>query len=353
MSDYLYNLVARSFGLVETAQPRLNSIFEPPRAFSPVDALQDSARTREASASALDEDERAAPVSSASVQAVAPSLTTQPAAHQASFSGERLSADEAAQGEERKPSQATSEIERQPSGRPPATPLQPSLQRETRALKRTGTTPPASTRTDSPIATSGAQPPAQVEENPAHAFTGEQAQAEANARSDASTRQRAQPAQRLPVSAQVAEQRIVERAMERALSTEKPSALLANESAENQHPRSLSQRMKVAAFDRLQQQAAESSAQATTETVAQQRPETLIVQPQVSRYVETQEQNSLQQRHAAEPEQIVQVTIGRIEVRAAAPSPAAQARTQQKGSQQPSQSLEEYLRQRAQGGANR
>jgi hypothetical protein len=110
--------------------------------------------------------------------------------------------------------------------------------------------------------------------------------------------------------------------------------------------------MKVAAFDRLQQQAAESAAQAMTETIAQQRPEALIVQPQVSRYVEPERQDSLQQTRAAEPEQIVQVTIGRIEVRAASPQPA-QARTQPKGSHQPSQSLEEYLRQRARGGASR
>ena len=42
MSSYLHNLVLRSFGLVETAQPRVASLFEPQPAWTPLDAHANS-----------------------------------------------------------------------------------------------------------------------------------------------------------------------------------------------------------------------------------------------------------------------------------------------------------------------
>jgi hypothetical protein len=379
MSNYLYNLVARSFNQIETAQPRATSIFEPPRAFRPIDARQTAAPPAEEVAPAFDEDERAWPISSARVQAAAPSQTAQPSAldnlfstdapavsskaerpatHQADVRRRPLSFIEAAHEEEGEPTQTTSAINPQ-SERRPATVAQPSLQRETQPRIQPGPAPPTSTLPDAPITKSDAPATAQTVhahervmieplsrdgENPADASPKRQSHAEAKTRTDESSRQRAMLEQRSPVIGRAAEQRFVES----ALSTERLSAPLKNEPSINQWTRSLLQRMRVAAFDSPSQQAAESVRQLETKRGTQQRPETIIVQPQISRAVETQRPDALQQTRASEPEQIVQVTIGRIEVRAA--SPPAKAGAKQRSAQQPSQSLEEYLRKRAQGG---
>jgi hypothetical protein len=105
----------------------------------------------------------------------------------------------------------------------------------------------------------------------------------------------------------------------------------------------------VAAFAEPPQQTDASSLRVVTERGDEERRETVIAQPQVSRYVEMQRPESLQKPRPLEPEQIVQVTIGRVEVRASS-TPAAQGKTQPKAVRQPSQSLEEYLRRRGQGG---
>ena len=77
----------------------------------------------------------------------------------------------------------------------------------------------------------------------------------------------------------------------------------------------------------------------------------LLVRPRVSHYRDEKGlSDDSQQARAAEPEQVVHVTIGRIEVRAVSPQP--QAKTT-RSKPQPAQSLEEYLRQRAQGGGSR
>jgi hypothetical protein len=107
----------------------------------------------------------------------------------------------------------------------------------------------------------------------------------------------------------------------------------------------------VAAFTKPPPQQAGASVLApATERGDEERRETVIAQPQISRYVEMQRPESLQKARAVEPEQIVQVTIGRIEVRASSPPALNEGKAQPKSARRPSQSLEEYLRGRGQQG---
>ena len=76
-------------------------------------------------------------------------------------------------------------------------------------------------------------------------------------------------------------------------------------------------------------------------------PATLIVEPRVTRYAETEDVDGT--RRAPEPAPTINVTIGRLEVRAVAASvPAAVGRQQNAAT--PLTSLDDYLRQRAGGG---
>jgi hypothetical protein len=382
MSDYLYNLVARSFGLVETAQPLVTSLFEPPRDFKPVDALQDAA-PKAVTTHAFDREESVRPASSAPLQPDAPAQTTQTtaintspstndasllpkteraAAQSVSESHARLNVIEPAQEKERAPGRAASHVESQ-SGRTPSVIAQPSLQREPQSALREPQTQPASIeRGASPIkSTEHTPPPAQTirtherviieplphaVENPLQASAEKPSQAKTETRIAETVRERAQPSEQRP---HLVEPPVERKRVERALSNERPPARLKPEPSAEQVTRSLSQPLKVAAFDSPSQKTAESISSVEINNITHERSETVVVQPQISRYVEAQRPEALQPTRAAEPEQIVQVTIGRIEVRAAAQTPA-RGSAQQKSAQQPSQSLEEYLRQRAQGG---
>lgn len=344
MSDYLYNILARSFGLTETAQPLLTSLFEPPRDFKPVDALQTSAPTAESALASGAVDERERPVLSADKQPDAPAQMAQPSTLNA-LSATQLPA-------------ALSKTEH--AATPHAVETRPRLSSVEPPQERIGVPAPAVSHVESQsehghastqinLTPERAVIEPSADQNPAHASLKKGSLAEAEAVINEPPRDRAQPvAQRQNLSEPFAERQ----AIERALSTEKPPARSKNETSVDERPPSLSQRMNVAAPDRLPQKALENNPSVEINNITHQGSETVIVQPQVSRAVETQPPDTPQRARAAEPEQVVQVTIGRIEVRAAPPTPTRQG-THQRSAPQPSQSLEEYLRQRAQGGANR
>jgi hypothetical protein len=376
MSDYLHNLVARSFGLVETAQPRLASLFEPPRAFKPIDALQNN-RPREELAHADSE----------KVQTIASSLETPPAhlnasptevvpaaqpstkrtaAHDMKPRLPRLSSVESA-GEEDESSQAISDILSLNQATHP-TVVQPSLQREERV--QTGPISPAPRAAYEQIIKTGArdsvsdqaeggrktepvmiEPPGHDEGNPAEPYPKRRPQTEA--RIDETARSHAKPEQLPRLIERVTEQR----ASEQAHSTRESPPLFSNQPSIDERPLSMSQSMKATALRSVSAFDANSSSRATTEnhsrvemeSSARQRPETVIAKPKVSRYVETERPDSFKHERVPEPERVVQVTIGRLEVRAAA-APPVQARASRERAGRAEQSLEEYLRRRAQGG---
>jgi hypothetical protein len=70
------------------------------------------------------------------------------------------------------------------------------------------------------------------------------------------------------------------------------------------------------------------------------------VEPRVTRYAEAEDE--AESRHAPNVAPTINVTIGRLEVRAVAPAPVAVARRQ--SAPTPPTSLDHYLRQRAGGG---
>ena len=317
MSDYLYNILARSLGLIETAQPLVTSLFEPPRDFKPVDAPQTSLPTEE----------------SAHAQAM------QQSALNSSFSTDvpaALSQTEskppAALTIERRPRLSSPEHGHEKTGLPPTSLSQPSLQSGEQPVVQPKQTPPAAIQPDAPIAGTAEQawPNAQTIRTPGQAQLESSDSALKNPAHSSSVKQespaeaKALSGRRTHDSAPLAAQRphrlepfAEPKAIEQPLSREKPP-----------------------------------TPSVEINNVAHQRSETVIVQPQISRYVETPQPDSPQSSRATEAEQIVQVTIGRIEVRAA-PQPTTRQGAQTRSAPQPSQSLEEYLRQRAQGGANR
>jgi hypothetical protein len=357
MSNYLHNLLMRSFGVMEIAQPRVASLFEPltPAALTPVDA---SAHSRPAPelARPADEAERGAPVSPtedrplslpqtkhSSAPSTLPSADATPSTpeteqqvspetHLRQPRGKLIDStraeDLAEPPEAPKPSQAVSGTKHQ-GEREHASIAQPLFQSETPQHKRP--VPPPSSIMKEAARPASATPPdetirvhervlikseaASDERRPAVAQR--QTQAEIDDRADASLRTHAPLEAAPPVVKNV----FTERVVERELLIERPSSLSQDE-------------------------------RSTIRDVTGVKPETLIVRPRLSRSAEG---NGLPDAHqsarAAEPEQVVQVTIGRIEVRAV--SPPAQAKAGQRSAPRPTQSLEEYLRQRAKGGGNR
>jgi hypothetical protein len=390
MSDYLYNILVRSFGLIETAQPRLSSVFEPSSDFRPIDALENSA-PKEDRSPAFGEAERVSPASSARPQRTEPSQIKQPAARDhspatadASSSSARSSMEDSAAGytgprrdAHTKPVEAVHDVgaplmqvtlpAKSQSEATPAAVAQASRQEETQPHARRRPAPPASiikeettskraahdatvAGTAQPGERATIEPLGRAEENLSVASPDKQSQAKAGMLDEMRRPQRIEERTRLVE--RVIEQRIVGGSVSKE---SPPSSLKKDSSSAGQQPHSSSQRMKVAASETVAafavppQQADASILPVVTERNDEERRETIIAQPQVSRYVEMQRPESLQKTRAPEPEQIVQVTIGRVEVRASS-TPAAQGKTQPKAVRQPSQSLEEYLRRRGQGG---
>jgi hypothetical protein len=348
MSNYLHNLVKRSFGLVETAQPRLASLFEPPHASTPLDAGQDSTRATSFN-QAVETDERVLPASSATPQRVEAAGMARPATLATSphtdvppephAQTERMASPDSTAHRPRaqlldspheeagKPLQVTSEAE-PPSERAHTAIVRPSPPAESRtqdSLAQSFATtilpdaptvaalshkPPA-VDTIRPPARVTLVPPAQVEKHTSHAPTQEQLQAQAV---DALEQSMSRPTQRetqTPIS-----KRLVNRAF---AAEQSPPAFLEHEPS-------------------------------TIRVTAREKPAALVVQPHVSSHSEESYTDSPQSNRAA-PETVVHVTIGRIEVRAAPPQ--GQAKAAQRSTPAPAQSLEEYLRQRAQGGSGR
>lgn len=325
MSDYLYNLLARSLCLVETAQPLLTSLFEPPRDFKPVDAPQSFAAAEEL-APALDaKDERAQPASLINRERAAPAPAL-PAPALNSVSS--INAPSVNEGHER-PSSAKQAQEK--SG-DPLTSLNQSAKPVTthEALLPGHQAPPARPEIKTPSMKTGdhAQVSAQtiraLEPSPGESSRPNLSNANAASliRKESPTEAKAQineplrkhaplPAQSTQTLSPVIESKVIERTVSR--------------------------------------ESAQTAAAIEITNVTEQRSETIIVKPQVSRFVEMQQPEALR---TAQAEPVVQVTIGRIEVRAAT-APQQRQSAPPKSRQQSSQSLEDYLRQRAQGGAKR
>ena len=306
MSDYLYNILARSLGLIETAQPLVTSLFEPPRDFKPVDALQPSEPAEEPAPASAPGVASAQPVASIDNRQDAPVEPTQTPVLNSSSVVNVPAAFSQAQplpapltGESR-PRVNSAEQAREKASEQPGV--------------RLNQAPPAAQTIRTPER-SQLELSDSVLKNPAHAPQKKESPAKAQTITGERARERREPAaQRPPPPEPFAKQR----AVEQALSQERlpgPSVEINN--------------------------------------VTHQRSETVIVQPQVSRYVELQPPDSTQPPRANEAtEQTVQVTIGRIEVRATPPA-TARPGAHKRSAPQPSQSLEEYLRQRARGNGSR
>lgn len=324
MSDYLYNILARTLGLVDTAQPLVTSLFEPPRDFKPVDVPQALAPAENYAPAQAAKDEKAELASVINQPRDAPAPATQ--AHTLNSSS---SINASAAPDSR--SRASSAKHAQEKGVSPLASLDQFLQqRKPEPAPRENQAPPAKPETSAPILQTGDQAQASAQtirthepapresSNPglmnadAASFAIKESRAEAKAVMNEPARKQvplAAPITPLPPS--VIENRIIERTLSR--------------------------------------ESVQQMASVEINNVTEQRAETIIVKPQVSRYVEMQQPEAAR---AAQAEQVVQVTIGRIEVRAAT-APHALQTTPQTSRQRSSQSLEDYLRQRAQGGANR
>ncbi len=359
MSNYLHNLVMRSFGRAEIAQPRVASLFEPlpaAAAFTPVDAVQNfgPARTQEP-ARISERAERYGPDSSAEV---APNFAPPPRPTLRSFSPSMDTEPPASQIEQETP--APRVIERQLRGKsiepvraePVAEPFQareaspaassataqgerrhasdaePLPQRETHALVAPAPHP-SSIMKETREASSPPQPletiraperatikfEDRIDESLARDVARQRLD-EASYEDDSSHGPRASLEAAPPVIRKVFTDRVVER----ELSIERPSSLSHDETS-------------------------------TIRDVTNVKPDALTVYPRVARPQERGAPDDSQRARASSPEQVVQVTIGRIEVRAV--SPPAQTRTEQRSAPRTAQSLEEYLRQRAKGGGSR
>jgi hypothetical protein len=345
MSDYLYNILVRSFGLIETAQPRLSSVFEPSSEFRPIDALENYAPTEDRSLG-LSETERVSPASSARPRGAAPSQITQPATRDDLHTTADASSSSALSS--MKGPAAGRQEERQPHAERRPVPSASIIKEETiitRAAHDSGLA--RTTETGERVTI---EPLDRAEENLSVASPNRQSQAEAGTLDETRRPQRIEERTRLVE--RVTEQRIVSGSVSKE---SQPSSLKKESTSAEQQPHSSSQRMKVAASETIpafavpSQQTNPGVLPVVTERGDAERRETVIARPQVSRYVEMQRPESLQKTRAPLPEQIVQVTIGRVEVRASS-TQAAQVKAQPKAARQPSQSLEEYLRQRGQGG---
>lgn len=354
MSSYLHNLVLRSFGLVETAQPRVASLFEPQPAWMPLDAQANLRPVPELDRVA-DADENPAHVPSADARSIAsrkappalshlpptdaapslPHIEHEPSPHIAPhqprgklFDSAPLKANELPEAQS--DSTDASRVEPQTARVRDEAIARPLLQRETHAsvqpapLSSSGMTdaqnvarapsPAETIRVPEQVATKSL---VQTIESAAHALsTQQQPRAETNLPPE--KRAHAQHEAPPTIVKEVSVQRVVERSP-------------------------LTERSQLPAL--LQDEPS------TISDDARGRRAPLLVRPRVSHY---RDEKSLaddsQQARAAEPEQVVHVTIGRIEVRAVSPQP--QAKTT-RSKPQPAQSLEEYLRQRAQGGGSR
>jgi hypothetical protein len=354
MSNYLHNLVMRRCGMRESAQPRMASLFEPlpHTALTPVDARADS-RPAQGLAHTVDGDERGAHRLSTEAGPLSPPQAThssarsllsptgvppspyeieQPSSPHIALNQPREKLINSTRAEDagephdtRKPSQAPSDTE--PSReRKQASVAQPFFEAETSRHERPA--PPSLIPKDSSKAETAPQPDETIrvqerasiksqaegdERSATHAAARRQPQAEVKDGPGESSGPRATHEDAPPVVKEIVKERIIER----ELSRERPPALLQDEPS-------------------------------TIRDTTRVKPEMLIVRPRVSRHLEKGFPDALQSTRAAEPEQVVHVTIGRIEVRAVPPT--AQSKAEQRSTSQPAQSLEEYLRKRARGG---
>jgi hypothetical protein len=341
MSNYLYTLVARNFNLLETAQPRVASLFEPPRNFAPVDALEARPLKRHA---IVDRPAfvPAPPTDATDVSTAQPKTLQRGAPPPASIQAHVKLSDplpEEALGQTTKARQASpppSEIKTHIERATTSETLRPSLHRASLPHGQVVPALPSSSPADAILGASDAathkslpvraaraserkafESSARDEENHPQAPTKKALRAEVTDLIDKSTRRDAS------IEAQPTRlDRIVERIFDR-------------------HPASRENQQSVSPS---------KTEPSVREPLAQPDPPAIIVQPQVSRSVYTERADPFSSTRAAEPEQIVHVTIGRVEVRA---TPQPQARAQQKSAHAPTESLEEYLRQRAQGGGSR
>lgn len=306
MSDYLYNILARSLGLIETAQPLVTSLFEPPRDFKPVDVLQTSAPAEESAHASDPVVASVPPVASVSDHQDAPVEPTQtPVLNSSSVMNVPAAFSQAAP----LPAPLTSE------SRPPFNSRERAREKASeQPTARLNQAPPAAQIIRTPERAPFELPDSALE-SPAHASRKKESSAEAQTMTGEKVRERREPVTQRPHTPElVATHKAVERPLSQELAPS-PSVEINN--------------------------------------VTHQRSETVLVQPQVSRYVELQPADSRQSTRANEAaERTVQVTIGRIEVRAAPPA-SARPGTQTRSAPQPSQSLEEYLRQRARGNGSR
>jgi hypothetical protein len=358
MSNYLHNLLMRSTGTMETARPRLPSLFEPlpSTAFTPVDGVPDARPAREFML-VSESDEQSAPlISTATAEPSAPQasrpaarsqLPSQESAPSTGLEEQELPAPALGLPRRRRavsidPTLAEDDVVMEPSDTRAASDTPPQVERrqmsaaqsplqgENASLKQS-VPPPASIEREASVVSSEPRPLETVIAHERVTIKFEDRSDDARAANPAVQKQR-QPevgttrdeSSRLrPVEAepQAVRKIFTDRIVERELSIERPASLLQDEPS-------------------------------TIRDVTNVKPETFLVHPRVAR---PEEEGGLigasQRSRTPTPEQVVQVTIGRIEVRAV--SPPARARAEQKGAPSPAQSLEDYLRQRAKGGGNR
>jgi hypothetical protein len=365
MSDYLNNLVARHLNLIEVIQPRLASRFEPPSIASPLGAnlsgsLEDQ-ETLEAETS-VESDRQRATVRAAE----SPSLALPPSQH--SLMPEPLASDEFSSGPPenltrvRSASLLPAEDFEQPTSKRPMTASEDRAQPVDQAASSKSTHP---TRLDltaslasspSSSAQTGDLPPVP----PHQAIEAEAGKADRAIRTQAS-----QPQPEREIPSPVARQH-EQQARVAASTIISPEERL-QENASPRHTLETSSRRPDAAEQRgPDEHAVEREVIERVRTTEQRRPAepteiephpsqnasppapaSLIVEPRVTKYTEAEAE--ARTRHAPEPAPTINVTIGRLEVRAmVAPAPSAVARRQRAAT--PLTSLDDYLRQRAGGG---
>lgn len=349
MSNYLHNLVMRSFGMMETARPRLASLFEPLpyTSLTPFEGTGDLRAAHEETAPFSERAEQSAPIlSTEAAQSPVPDDTH-------ALPRTRITAEKAAPITERAKDEEPAPTAALPGRRHPGlreaaraeaydevAPRMPdSLEASRATLKSAAQDERSQLSVAQPAASSERAAPAVSSEPRAHETVRVQesvtikfedrsvdpgarglapekpGRSERENEADSQRRKGRPPEAQPPVPKRIFTDRIIER----ELFNERPSPLVDDKAS-------------------------------TIRDVTNVKPETILVHARAARPAEEGGHiDASTWARTPSREQVVQVTIGRLEVRAV--TPPARARAEQKSAVRHTQSLEEYLRQRAKGGS--